>query len=84
MTVSLSSRAKTGRFNSYSFEATSFVGVLAAESRDLHHFHIVIENRLAGANRHVLNPAALVLLHQFHQGALSRTQVLNPPRRLKP
>jgi hypothetical protein len=32
---------------------------------------------LAIANRHILNAAELVLVHQFHQRALSRAYILS-------
>jgi hypothetical protein len=55
----------------------------AAQSRDTHQFHIAIEDRLPIANRHILEPAKLVLVRQIHERALSSTQVLDRPRTLE-
>ena len=41
-------------------------GALAAEVRNLHNSHPVIEKRLPTSNKHILDSAELVLLHQFH------------------
>jgi hypothetical protein len=54
---------------------------LAAQARDSHNSHIAIKNWLADTNRHILNPAELVLLHQFHEAPLSRAQILSPQGR---
>ena len=55
----------------------------ATESRDAHDFHIAIENWLSFANRHILNPAELVYVHQIHESALCRVKVLSHQRRLQ-
>jgi len=51
--------------------------VFAAQSRNMHDLHIAIENWLSVANRHILNPTKLMLLHQLHQAALDRAKVLS-------
>jgi len=38
----------------------------ASELRDAYELWSCIQHRLAGANRHFLNSAELVLMHQFH------------------
>jgi hypothetical protein len=37
-----------------------------AKSRDPHDLHLRIENWLAGTNKHILDPAELVFVHQLY------------------
>ena len=53
---------------------------LVPQSRDPHNVHSGTENWLTIANRHILNGAELVQMHQIHQRALRRAKALSDQR----